>query len=134
MFSHLNFLAIAVATVVYFIIGALWFSVLFGKPWIKLTGITMSDEDKKGVPKVFAVTFVINFIICMATAIVIYLVNPADAISAATVGMILGIGFMAAPAAMNYMYARRPFQLTMIDAGYHVVAITVVSMILGVWR
>jgi hypothetical protein len=32
------------------------------------------------------------------------------------------------------MYAKRPFMLTVIDSGYHVVAIIVASIILTMWH
>ena len=33
---EMNMVAVAVSGIAYFIIGALWYSVLFGKLWIKL--------------------------------------------------------------------------------------------------
>lgn len=40
IFTNLNWLAIALATVAYFMLGALWYSgLLFGKKWAALVGI-----------------------------------------------------------------------------------------------
>ncbi len=131
---HINYLAFAVAVVVYFAIGGLWFSALFGKAWLSLTGLRMDDDAKKNVGKIFAVTFLINIIICFAAVCVVQLVHPAGAMAAVKLGVLLGGGFMAAPCAMNYMYAQRDIKLTMIDAGYHVVSITVVTVLLSLWK
>lgn len=41
-----NLWAVLVATAVYFAVGGLWFSVLFGKQWMKLSKITMEEASK----------------------------------------------------------------------------------------
>jgi len=134
VFSHINYLAFAVAVVVYFMIGGLWFSALFGKAWIALTGLKMTEDSKKNVGKIFGITFLINIVICFGVACMAYLVNPGGAIACIKLGVVLGVCFMAAPCTMNYMYAQRPFKLTMIDACYHVVSILAVTVLLGMWR
>lgn len=47
MFSDLNHLAIVVSAVTYFGLGSVWFGPLFGKQWLKLVGLTVTEEDKK---------------------------------------------------------------------------------------
>ncbi len=132
--SHINYLAFAVAVVVYFAIGALWFSVLFGKQWIALTGVQMTEDSKKKAGKMFGITFLINVLICAGIACLVWMLHSANAAEGLHLGLILGVCFMFAPCAMNYMYAQRPFKLVMIDAGYHVVAITTATVIMSVWK
>ncbi len=132
--SNINYIALAVSVVVYFAIGAVWFSVLFGKVWIALTGVQMTEDSKKNVGKIFGVTFVINILICAGVACLVSMVNPADIMSAVHLGLTAGVCFMFAPCAMNYMYAQRPFKLVLIDAGYHVVSILTVTVIMSMWK
>jgi hypothetical protein len=134
MLANLDYLHILVATVAYFLIGALWYSVLFGKTWVKLIGVTMTEDDKKNIPMMFAMTFVLNFVITFATAAVLYFIEPRTILAALKSGLLLGVGFVGASCAMNYMYSKRPFKLTLIDSGYHVVSIIVVCIILTLWR
>jgi len=134
MLSNLNYVHILVASIVYFIIGALWYSLLFGKIWMKLLGITPNEDDKKKMPMIFSVTFVLNFIIVVSTACVIGFVQPSNMIVAIKVGLLLGVGIAGTTCTMNYMYSRKSFGLIAIDAGYHVLAITISSIILTLWH
>jgi hypothetical protein len=135
MFENLNYVHIAVSTLVYFIIGALWYSLFFGKVWIRLIGgPAPTEEDKRKIPMMFSITFVLNFIIVLSTACVVYFVSPNSVLAALKVGALLGIGFVGTTCTMSYMYAKRPFKLTLIDSGYHIVAILAVSVILSLWH
>lgn len=43
---EVNFTLILVATVVQFVLGAVWYSVIFRKPWMEIMGVSgMSKED-----------------------------------------------------------------------------------------
>jgi hypothetical protein len=44
-FPHVNYLAILVCGVVIFLLGGIWYSLLFKKPWVALMGI--SEEKMK---------------------------------------------------------------------------------------
>ena len=61
-FSHLNWLAILVAALAYFVLGALWYSkVLFVKPWLRMTGIKVDDPSaKKGLGQILLVLSLIH--------------------------------------------------------------------------
>ena len=133
MFANLNYIAIGVSTLVYFIIGALWYSLLFGKEWMKLVGLTPTPEDKKNMPKIFSITFILNFIICLSTAAVIYFVQPVSIIAAIKTAILVS-AFVCACGVMNYMYAKRPLKLMLIDMGYHVFGIIIISIILTYWH
>ena len=62
IFSHLNWWAILVAAVAYFILGAVWYSkALFGTKWAQLIKLdTNNPELKKGMGKMMASTFAID--------------------------------------------------------------------------
>ena len=134
MIGHLNYTHIAVSTVAYFAIGSIWYSVLFSKKWMSLGRITMGEADKKNIFIMFGITLILNFIITVSTACVVHLISPPTLVNAIKVGLMLGGGIVFATCAMSYMYAKRPFLLTWIDAGYHFAGITVVSVILMLWK
>ena len=57
--SNLNWLHILVATIAYFMLGAIWYSFLFSKKWIEYQGIDMNNPDaKKGAGALMALSFV----------------------------------------------------------------------------
>ena len=136
MLANLNYVHILVATLAYFALGFLWFGLIFGKKWAGLMGMptTPSAEDKKRMPMMMLMTLVYNFITTFAVAAVLYFVQPMTALAAIKVGLLLGGGISATPIALNYMYAKRPMMLLFFDAGFNVVGITIVSIILTLWH
>jgi hypothetical protein len=50
------------------------------------------------------------------------------------VGLLSGITFVLAPYVINNLFERRPRTLILIDACYHVVALTIAGIIIGAWR
>jgi hypothetical protein len=134
-FSNANWLAIAVAAVAYFAIGGLWYSVLFGKQWIKATGIDMNRPDaKKGAGGIMAMTFVMLFVTCIGLALLVHRTMPGDGVlSGLKIGGLTGICFSAIGICMSYLYQSKPRALIMIDCGYHVIGNIVAAVILCIW-
>lgn len=71
---NLNYLAIIASTLVQFVLGALWFSALFGKAWANINGFDMTDKKKmeemqKQMTPFYllqlAMTFLMNFAIAI---------------------------------------------------------------------
>ena len=58
----INYLAVLVSAIIGMIIGALWYSpLLFGKLWMKLSGMTekqLNEAKKKGMGKMYLVAFI----------------------------------------------------------------------------
>ena len=133
--SHLNWLAIAVAAVVYFAIGGLWYSVLFGKIWIKATGIDMNRPDaKKGAGGIMGLTFILEFVICFALAILAYRLGLQHGVmSGIKLGLLTGLSFSAIVIMISYLYQSKPRSLTLIDGGYHIAGNIVAAAIICAW-
>jgi hypothetical protein len=134
MLANLNYIHILVASLAYFFLGALWYSLLFQKTWMALVNVKMDPENKPSMGLMFGTTFVLNFITALATACVLYFVQPPNILVALKVGAMLGVGYIGTSTAMNNMYALRPVKLTLIDAAYHIVSICMVSLILTLWH
>lgn len=134
-FSHANWLAIAVAAVAYFAVGGLWYSVLFGKLWIKSTGIDMNRPDaKKGAGGIMFMTFILEFIICIALAMIASrMMLTGGVISGIKLGLLTGTCFCAITIFISYLYQMKPKTLSMIDGGYHIVGNVVASVIICIW-
>jgi hypothetical protein len=139
-FSHLNYLAVIVCTLAYFIIGALWFSpVLFSKSWMAGHGISMpnSDADKarmrKEMPKMMAITFLLCLIGTVAIAYLEAAFGINNWMTGCKLGLFAGI-FVFITLALSYMYTKKSFKLVLIDAGYHIVSLIIVATILAIWK
>src|SRR5437870_1362209 len=78
MYMQLNFLAIIVAAVVQFIIGAIWYMPLFGKLWGKIHGIdNVSKEEQQKMMKSMGPFLALQFIVTIVTTVVlaIFIIN-----------------------------------------------------------
>jgi hypothetical protein len=133
--SHLNWLHVLVATVAYFVLGAIWYGPLFSKAWIRGHNIDVSNPDaKKGVAKIMALSFVAFFVITFAVAIIMYIASVHNIIDAVQWGAFLGC-FIAAPViVINYLYQQKPLSVHLIDALYHIIGLIIVCVILVMWR
>jgi len=137
--SHLNYLAVLVSTIAYFAVGALWFSVLFGKPWMHGHGIVMPDDAtakaqmQKEMPMLMIKTFLLCFVATTGLAYMEAACCSYNWMAGAKIGIVAGV-FVFVAIAQSHMYTRKTLKLTVIDAGYHVVSLVIAGIILSVWR
>ena len=135
--SHMNWLAILVATIAYFMLGALWYSkALFGTKWARLLKIDTSNPDlRKGMGGMMISTFVLILIVCFGLETLIVKVNFAQELSyGIKMGLLTGLAFATTAVSINYVYERKPTNLYLITNGYHVVGHVIAATILVLWR
>lgn len=134
--NDINWLAVLVAGIAYWAIGALWYSVLFGKKWMAYTKMDPNDPNaKKGVALIFTGSLVMMIITALGIAI---LVNRLDLtacwMSGAKLGAITGLLFGSTAISISYLYEKRPFGLYLINCGYTVVGNMVAAIIICCWQ
>ena len=135
--SHINWLAVLVATVAYFVLGALWYSkALFGRVWAKLINLDVNNPDlKKGMGGMMVSTFLLMFIVSFGLEVLIVKIGFAqEFMYGIELGLLTGLAFATAAVSINYVYERRPSSLYLINNGYHVLGHIIVATILVVWR
>ena len=132
--SQLNWPAVMVATVTAFALGGVWYGPIFGKPWQRLTGL--DDEAlRQGSPAtIFGGAFCLTLVMAAALALLLQLHPAPDAVSGLSVGSLLGLCFIATSIGINYLFARKPLAIFLIEAGYMVLLMAVMGVILGAWR
>jgi len=134
--SHINWLAVLVATVAYFLLGALWYSVLFGKKWAQLVKLdTSNPELKKGMSGMMISTFVLILIVCFGLEILIIKLGFAQEISyGIKLGLLTGLAFATTAVSIHYVYENKPSNLYLINNGYHLIGHIIAASILVLWR
>ncbi|MDE3236784.1 MAG: DUF1761 domain-containing protein [Bacteroidota bacterium] len=134
--THINWLHVVVAAVVYFALGAFWYSpAMFSRQWIKLVNLNMNDPNaKKGMGSLFAGSFLLIFILCFGLAVMQQVLPAIDLIGGIKLGLLMGICFAATTMSVNYLYTKKPLLLYFIDGGYHIVGIAVASGIISGWH
>jgi len=134
--SNINWLHVVVATVAYFVLGAVWYSpVLFAKRWAGYAGMKMDDpEAKKGMGAIMGGSFVLMLITTIGLSIMQQVLPAIDFMGGIKLGLLIGICFAGTAVSTNYLYTRKPFGLYAIDCGYHILGIAIASGILSGWH
>jgi hypothetical protein len=135
--SNANYLAVLVAAIAYFILGSLWFSFLFRKPWSKeagKSGIQFSEADKKNIGRNMLITFIYNLITALAIAYLVFVVGVYRWQVGFKLGIVCGIGFALAANGVAYTWEKRSFRLVLLDAGYAVIGIALCGAIVAAWH
>lgn len=121
---------IIVAIVAYFMVGGLWYSpALFAKPWMQALGKKKEDLDGGGAGMFFALLPLTLMVLTLA-----YLVSLTETVGAGaglTLGLIVGLGFVAAQGVLNNFFQHGKWKLVAIDQGYAVVGLAVAGAILA---
>ena len=135
--SDVNYLAVFVAALAYFVLGALWYSVLFGKTWgkgIEEMGIKMNRPDKGQMGVMMLKSFLWNLLAAFAMAYFIHLGYAYSALYGLKLGIVGGCGLSLASLGMTANWQNTKTSVLVIDAGYQVLGMIVVSVIISVWQ
>lgn len=128
-FASVNYIAVVVAAVAGFAVGAVWYALLFSKPWMDAVGMTRADieQGRSPLPFVFSAIGLLIMAWVMST-----IIAPVDGIGRGILaGLILWLGFTATTTAVNYAYAARKPMLTVIDGGHWLAVSVVMGAIIG---
>jgi hypothetical protein len=136
----MNIIAIIVAAVAGMVIGMLWFGPVFGKFWMRLSGITSKDvaklkKDKK-FQKRMTLSYVLAFIGQIVTAAALsYLIDLGGhtAAKGACIGLLAGIGFAMTTMLSSVLWENRTWKLYFFNSAYYLVLFIAMGLIIGAW-
>jgi len=129
-----NYPAVFVSALAYWLLGALWFAVLFGKPWMALEHITEQQASSMNPTVPYIITFVLNLLIAFVLAQLCSWRNANTAGRGAALGILVWIGFVGPITYSTYMYEMRPKELFAINEFYPLVGLCLIGTILGAWK
>lgn len=135
-FSSINWLAVAAAVIAAFLIGGLWYGVIFGKQWVRLHKYT--DEDVKAMTKTqarsFAIFIIADFIGAVVFSMFVDDLEIASLTGGLTLAFLLWLGFVVIEEAKQNAAHRKPLPAFAIDAGFSLVTLLAMGAIIGAWR
>lgn len=131
----INYWAILVAAIVSMVIGAIWYSVLFGKKWMELMDI--GPKRMEELKQKARWSYVWNFLALLVMAFVLAHIVDYTGATTWTAGMQAGfwlwLGFIATVSLGAVLWEGKSWSLYFINAGYHLVELLVMGGILAVW-
>ena len=130
--AHLNWLAILITPLAGFLIGGLWYGPLFGKAWMRASGITEEQVRAQNKAKTYGGVFALNLI--AAASLAMFIGPTGNWQFGLIAGLLTGLTFISTAIGVTYLFESRPFSLFAINAGYQTVWFTVMGVILGAWR
>ena len=135
-FGQLNLWAVVVSAVAAFMIGGLWYGLLFAKAWVRLHGF--SEDQQKQMAKDQARNFALFFVgdLIMATVISFLVINLriSSGGQGALLGFVLWLGIAATIGASKSAATLKTLPAHLIDAGHELAGLGVMGAILGAWR
>lgn len=125
------------ASVVGWLIGMLWYSpVLFGKKWMKLSGITekqVREQREKGMAKQFVASFIAVIVLAVVLDYVLARMNVMTAMSGALTGILLWAGLLATSMLNSVLWEDKPLAVYWINTSHYFVALAVMGALLATW-
>jgi hypothetical protein len=130
----INYVAVLVAALSGFAVGAIWYGPLFGKQWSVVSGSNDAQPSNVNGPAVYLLTFVLSLIAAMVLALVIHQAHATTAIAGARVSFLLWLGFIVTVRVTEALFNGTDMRLVMIDTGYRLVWAVVMGVILAAWQ
>jgi hypothetical protein len=126
--------AIAVATLLYFFLGAAWFTT-FMNPWLAGIGRTMAELKASGLPWIsYAVALIMAAILATVISWVIQATGPQTATRGAKIAVALWLGFVFTTWATEYTFEARGISILAINTGYALVGMVIMGLVIGGWK
>ena len=136
LLSQVNFLAVIFCGIVAMGLVALWYSpLLFGKMWMQ--EVDESDEDVKrrnNSVRVYGLTFLGHIVMAYVLARIMVYTNATTVTEGMRMAFLCWAGFTASAIMINAVYGKKSIRLVAIESGYHLIALLVFGIILGVWQ
>jgi Protein of unknown function (DUF1761) len=128
-----NYAAVIVAAVAYWVLGAVWYAVLFAKPWMAYENITEAQAKSMNPVLPYVITFLLNLVIAYVLSMIIQWRSANTAARGASVGVLLWIGILGPITYTTRMYEMRPNGLFLINEVYPLAGLVLMGAILGAW-
>jgi hypothetical protein len=131
-FQNLNWLVIIVAAVSAFLLGFLWYSLLFSRKWMKENNFTEESMKGANMLKIFGLSFLLMLIASFNLAM--FVGKNAGAGFGTMAGLMAGLGWVFTFMGVTYLFERKSLALFLINGCYSVISLTIMGLIIGIWQ
>jgi len=130
--ATINYLAVLAAAVSAFLLGGLWYSVLFKSAWLAASGVTPEQVEAGNPAVIFGLAFVLSLVAALVFAMFL---GPRPSLALGLgAGFSAGLCWVAGSFGINYLFEGKSVKLWLINGGYHTAQFTIYGLILGLWH
>jgi hypothetical protein len=124
---NIDWLAVVLGTVAFFIVGAIWYGLLFRGAWAGEVGVT--DPPAGGAQaRIMGLTLLCEFVVVLTLGHLFAFLQPSDRVK-----MMMAVGFglaiMTPAIGINYLHQRKSLKLFLIDASHFVVGMAAAGLV-----
>ena len=133
----INYPAVLVATIVHFLIGGLWYGLLFSNKFVELMAFTPEQllaMESRNPAKELLITFISTLILVYILAHFVQYTKARSALDGIQTAFWLWLGFIATTQLATVVFEQRKLGLYLISIGYQFVGCAFAGVILAVWR
>ena len=135
IFNHINWLAVLVGGLGYFFLGAIWYTILFGKKWRSYNAALLNDPNaKKGATQTMIISLMLMLICSLGLALLAERFGIFGWTGGLKLGALTGICFAATAVHISYVYEKRPLGLHLINGLYNIGGNIIAAIIICCWR
>ncbi len=132
--SKINYLAIFVAALTTFVLGAIWY-IAFQTPWMELSGVTEAQVvESGGAIDAYVISFITYLLGAYALALLLKAMNVSTWQTGAMTGALIGAFIVGGNIFTNNAYEMKPIGLSVLNAGFSAISFAVMGAIIGAWQ
>jgi hypothetical protein len=136
--ANVNILAVFVAALLTFVLGASWYSpVLFARQWMQAQGYTperLQEMKKKGLTRAYVASALCYLVMAYVVALFAAYTNSTTLAQGLWLGFLAWLGFAAPIGLSANLFSEKPIAAWVIDAGYQLAYLVIMGALLSVWR
>jgi Protein of unknown function (DUF1761) len=133
----INYPAVIVAAIVHFMIGGIWYGLIFGNKFIQLIGWSpekLAQVGNQNHTKEYVFAFLSSLILVYVLAHFVQYTKAKGATDGMQTGFWLWLGFIATTQLSTVVFEERNFGLYLLNIGYQFVACLLTGALLAVWK
>jgi hypothetical protein len=127
MALDIDWLAVVLGTVAFFVVGAVWYGLLFRQPWGREAGVTAAPSGA-ATARIMALTLLAEFVVVLTLGHLFAFLQPPDR-AKMMIATGFGLAIMTPAIGINYLHQRKSLTLFLIDAGHCIVGMILVGAV-----
>ncbi len=132
----MNYWAVLVAALSSMVVGTLWYGPVFGKAWMRMTGLTKESMKTMALKpaQAMGLGLVNSLIMAYVLGYFASALGAAGVVEALVLAFWIWIGFVASAQISGFLWEGKSFTLFLLNTSYSLVTYGIMAAILVLWK